>query len=196
MNRHLVAAAFAVTASLAGMPAFAAAPSPYLGAAIGGSDTDIDCNGADSCKRAATAYKAFAGYDFGNAFALEGMYMSLGQPKAGVQGMDFGVDSSFWGVGGAFRPEFGSGWSGVVRGGIAFTTSKTDVYFLDANFGTHVTQSFHSTNPYAGAGVAYAIDKHMKLEADLDATRVQAGDGDSHRTSRVLAWTLGASYSF
>jgi OOP family OmpA-OmpF porin len=191
LNRKTLAAAIAL-ATLAAAPAFAAPAAPYISVAIGGSDTDIDCTGTDSCNNHALAAKVIGGYDFGNQFALEAMYVSLGEPKGTVGGADVGVESHYWGLGGAFRPAFNREWSGVVRLGVAFTSSRAKVGFLDLSG----SQSYDSTNAYVGAGVAYAINKDMKIEADLDSTQVAIGNGSDKQTARVIDYTVGLTYSF
>jgi OOP family OmpA-OmpF porin len=190
MTRTILAAALAL-ASLAAAPAFAA-PAPYVSVAIGGSDTDTDCTGTDTCNKNAVAVKLIGGYDFGNQFAVEAMYVSLGEPDGSVGGIDVGVHTAYWGLGGAFRPVFNKEWSGVVRAGVAFTTSKVNVAF-DGGSGS---QSFDSTNPYVGIGAAYAIDRNLKIEADLDSTRASIGSGDQKQTARVLDYTIGLTYAF
>ncbi len=190
MNRKLIATVFAV-ASLAGGSAFAAAQ-PYVSVAVGGSDANIDCTGTDSCKNTAVAAKVIGGYDFGNAFAVEAMYVSLGSPKASLDGINTDIKSSYWGLGGAWRPAFNAEWSGVVRLGVAFATSKAE-----ASLGTNSgSASFNSTQAYAGIGVAYAVSKDLKIEADLDSTQIQIGTGDEKSSARVLDYTIGLTYGF
>jgi OOP family OmpA-OmpF porin len=190
MTRKIIAAAL-VLASMAAAPAFAA-PAPYVSVAVGGSSTDIDCTGADTCNDSALAVKVIGGYDFGNQFAVEGMYVSLGEPDGTVDGVKAGVQSSYWGLGGAFRPAFNQEWSGVFRAGVAFTTSKAKVSFNGAS----ASQSFDSTNAYLGLGIAYAINKNMKIEADLDTTRVSIGEGSDKSDASVIDYTIGLTYSF
>jgi len=190
MSRKIIAAALAL-ASFAAAPAFAA-PAPYVSLAVGGSDADMDCTGADTCNKDALAVKVIGGYDFGNQFAVEGMYVSLGEPDGSVDGIKVGIQSSYWGLGGAFRPAFNQEWSGVFRLGVAFTTSKVNASFNGASG----SQSFDSTNAYVGAGVAYALTKDIKVEADLDTTRVSVGDGADKSDARVIDYTIGLTYSF
>jgi hypothetical protein len=190
MNHKVIAAAFSL-ATLVSTPAFSA-PAPYVSLAIGGSNADIDCSGTDSCNNTATAVKVIGGYDFGNQFAIEGMYVSLGEPTSSMGSLDMGVQSSYWGLGGAFRPAFNKEWSGVLRLGVAFTTSKVK---LSAPGGSG-SQSYDSTNAYLGAGIAYAIDKNLKLEGDIDTTQISVLDGSDKQTARVVDYTVGITYSF
>jgi hypothetical protein len=190
MSRKILVAALAL-ASFAAAPAFAA-PAPYVSVAVGGSNADIDCTGADSCDKNALAAKVIGGYDFGNQFAVEAMYVSLGEPDGSVDGIKVGIQSSYWGLGGAFRPAINQQWSGVFRLGVAFTTSKANVSFNGASG----SESFDSTNAYVGAGLAYALSKDLKIEADLDSTRISVGDSPDKSTARVIDYTIGLTYSF
>ena len=190
MNRKLIATVFAA-ASLVGGSAFAAAQ-PYVSVAVGGSNANIDCSGTDSCSNNATAVKAIGGYDFGNSFAVEAMYVSLGSPKASLGGISTDIKSGYWGLGGAWRPAFNADWSGVARLGVAFASSKAEV----TNGVTSGSQTFTSTQAYVGVGVAYAVTKDLKIEADLDSTQIQIGSGTDKASARVVDYTLGLTYGF
>jgi len=189
MTRTILAAALAL-ASLAAAPAFAAPA--YVSVAVGGCDTDIDCTGATSCNNGAFAAKVIGGYVFGNDLALEGMYVSLGEPDGGVGDVKVGIQSSYWGLGGAFRPAFNKEWSGVARIGVAFVRSRAKASVGNLSGST----SYDSTSPYVGLGLAYAVGKDLKIEADLDSTRVSVGTGDEKQTARVIDYTIGLTYSF
>jgi OOP family OmpA-OmpF porin len=189
MTRTIIAAALAL-ASLAAAPAFAGPA--YVSVAVGGSDSDIDCTGASSCNNGSFAAKVIGGYVFANDLALEGMYVSLGEPDGSVGDIKVGVESSYWGLGGAFRPAFNKEWSGVARIGVAFTKSRAKARLGDLSGST----SYDSTNPYFGLGLAYAVGKDLKIEGDLDTTRVSVGTGDEKSTARVIDYTIGLTYSF
>jgi len=190
MTRTIIAAALAL-ASLAASPAFAAGPA-YVSVAVGGSDTDIDCTGATSCNNGAFAAKVIGGYTIANDLSIEGMYVSLGEPDGSVGDIKVGVESSYWGLGGAFRPAFNKEWSGVARIGVAFTRSRAKA----SMGGLSGSTSYDSTNPYFGLGLAYAVGKDLKIEGDLDTTRVSIGSGEDKSTARVIDYTIGLTYSF
>lgn len=198
MNRTFTAGVFAL-ATLASTSAFSQA---YVSGAVGGSHASIDCSGADSCSNNATAAKAIVGYDFGNRLAVEGMIVSLGSPHGVAEGVRVDIKSSFWGLGVAYRPDFGNNWSGVARLGAAFTTSRIEgsQASVDANGGVDlfqiVAQSYHSTSAYAGLGVAYAVAKDVKIEADLDSTRISVFSGTDRQTARVIDYTVGVTFQF
>ena len=177
MNRKLIATAIAL-ASLASASAFAA---PYVGGSVGLSHVDIeDCD----CDKDGFAAKIFAGYEFTNNLAAEVTYYSLG--KATEQDVDF--KGAYWGLGGAWRPQFGNGWGGVARAGAAFVTGKIE--------SGPVSFSHDSTHPYFGLGVTYALEKNVRLELDFDSTEVTHAAYGASMTSTVNSLMFGVTYGF
>jgi hypothetical protein len=182
LTRSIIAAAFAV-ATLAAAPAFAA---PYVGVSVGVSQADVDCNGLD-CNKSGTAVKILGGYEFANNLAAEATYYSLG--KAVVHNtVDVDFKGSWWGLGGAWRPQFGNGWGGVARAGVAFVTGKVE--------SSPVSFSHDSTHPYFGIGGTYALQKNVRLELDFDSTQVTHEVQGLSSTSTVNAIVFGVTYGF
>jgi hypothetical protein len=182
MTRKILAAAL-VLASMSAAPAFAA---PYIGVAVGVSQADVDC-GSDDCDKTGTAVKVLGGYEFTNNLAAEVTYYSLG--KAVVHDMvDVDFKGAWWGLGGAWRPQFGNGWGGVARAGVAFTTGKVEA--------SPVSFSHDSTQPYFGIGATYELQKNVRLEFDFDSTQITHAVGDVSTTSTVNAVVFGVTYGF
>jgi hypothetical protein len=201
MTKTLIAGAVAVM-TLAGGSAFAqAAPTQaYIGANLGTSHAGHGCGAGASastditdCDKSDFAWKLYGGYNLpGTPFAAELTYANLGTYKA--KGTDSAsAKGSYWGVGGAWRPEFGQGWGGVARLGAAYSTSKVD-YSIAEVAGEHSKDSWH---PYYGLGVNYQLTRNVKLEADWDNTRV-TGQVPSYgsSTSVVNTYSIGASLGF
>jgi len=167
----------------------------YVGLAAGRTNTCI-YDPAGNCTDDATSVKALAGYAWPDTdFAIEGIYTHLGAFKHGSPrgSVDSKVDTI--GFGGAWRPQFGAGFGAVVRGGIAVGRARSDYTYI--NLGTPITMTgaSHSQDfwqPYAGAGLTYAIAPHIRVEADVDVTRVKATNSPVNARS----FMLGATYAF
>ena len=195
MNKTLIAGAVALF-SLASGSAFAQS---YVGGNIGESHADHGCGAAavsgaiTSCDKNDFAWKVYGGYQLpGTDFAGELTYFDLGKFKASGAG-SAETKGSYWGLGGAYRPSFGSGWGGVARVGAAYGTSKVD-YSLSDVAGDHSKTGWH---PYYGLGVNYEIAKNIKLEADWDNTRLTSQVPTFGSTTAVVnSYTIGASFGF
>lgn len=188
--------AVACTLATLGTTAFAQA---YVGLSLGSGHASNVCSFGTGCKDNAVAGKALAGYAFaGTDFALEGIYTRLGtfSDRSAQGNADAKID--MFGVGGAWRPQFGAGWGGVVRAGAAYANVKAAFsQSSQAAAGTPVvihtsSSSNDAWHPYVGIGATYAITPNLRLEADLDATRV----GATNAVSTVHAFMLGATYGF
>lgn len=184
MNRKHIAAL--AIATLASAPAFSQV---YVGAAGGVSHANVDCTGTDSCDNSGTAAKVLVGYEFAKAFSAEATYYWLGTVKTSTEGIGVDFKGSYVGLGGAYRPAFGSsGWGGVVRVGAAFTTGKIE--------STGISFSHDTTQPYFGLGLTYAVTKDLKAELDWDNTKVEYAVQDVSTTGTVNSFVIGATYSF
>lgn len=201
MSKILIAGAVALI-SLSSGAAFAqnGPTQGYVGANLGASHAEHGCGaslaastGFTDCDKNDFAWKLYGGYNLpGTPFAAELTYANLGKYKAkGTDSAD--TKASYWGVGGAWRPDFGQGWGGVARAGAAYTTAKVDYSISDVS-GDHTKDSWH---PYYGLGVNYQIARNIKLEADWDNTRVTGqvpAYGSS--TSVVNTYSIGATLGF
>ncbi len=196
VNKTLIAGAVALI-SLASGSAFA---QTYVGANIGDSHANRGCNAGvattqiTSCDKSDFAYKLYGGYQLpGTDFAGELTYANLGKFKGSGTAASTESKDSYWGIGGAYRPSFGSGWGGVARVGAAYGTSKTD-YSLTGGSGQQSKDGWH---PYYGLGVNYEIAKNIKLEADWDNTRLTSQVPTFRSsTATVNSYTVGASFGF
>ena len=185
-----------VLAVAASAPAFSQG---YVGLAGGASRIEQGCATGQSCDKNDGAIKVYGGYSLGNDFSAELSYYSLGTFKnsttAGGAVASDSVKGSYWGLGGAWRPQFGNGWGGVGRLGAADTEGKTSA-------GSFGSQTYDSWHPYAGLGVTYEIAKNIRLEADYDYTRLGAKFTDpttgtaTKSTNGVSTYMLGATYAF
>lgn len=196
MNKTLIAGAVALI-SLASGSAFAQS---YASINLGASHADHGCGAAEttgtitSCDKNDFAWKLTGGYQLpGTPWAGELTYFDLGKFKGTGTGTSAEAKDSYWGIGGAYRPSFGSGWGGVARVGAAYGTSKVDYDLGTTLLGDHSKNGWH---PYYGLGVNYEIAKNIKLEADWDNTRVSTQALGVRSIDTVNSYTLGASFAF
>jgi hypothetical protein len=197
VKKTLIAGTVALL-SLAGGSAFAQS---YVGGNIGSSHASRGCDAAAaagtlaSCDKNDFAWKLYGGYQLpGTPWAAELTYFDLGKFKGTGSGASAEAKDSYWGLGGAYRPSFGSGWGGVARLGAAYGTSKVDYNLGNTLLGEHSKYGWH---PYYGLGVNYEIAKNVKLEADWDNTRITSQVPTFNSTTNVVnSFTLGASIGF
>ena len=196
VKKTFIAGAVALI-SLAGGSAFAQS---YVGINLGASHADHGCGAAaatgtiTSCDKNDFAWKLTGGYQLpGTPWAGELTYFDLGKFKGSGTGTSAEAKDSYWGLGGAYRPDFGKGWGGVARAGAAYGTSKVD-YNLGTVSGEHSKNGWH---PYYGLGVNYEIAKNIKIEADWDNTRVTSQVPTfASSTNVVNTYSIGASFGF
>lgn len=193
MNIKTIAASVAL--ATLGSSAFAQA---YVGVGLGGSHTCITSDATGECANGSVAGKALAGYAWpGTDFAIEGIYSRLGTFKHGTDRGTSDVKVDTLGVGGAWRPQFGaSGWGAVVRGGIEYGTVKGHFTMNSPSTPAirFATSDDGAWQPYLGGGVTVAIAKDVKLEADLDYTRVRANG--LHTNTGVASAMVGVTFGF
>ena len=197
MSKTLIAGAVALL-SLVGSSAFAQG---YVGGNIGESHANRGCGAGDAagislnCDKNDFAWKTYGGYQLpGTPWAAEVTYWDLGRFKADGTGVSGTAKDSAWGLGGAYRPEFGGGWGGVARVGAAYGTSKVDYSLGEAGTGEHSKDGWH---PYYGLGVNYALTKNLKLTADWDNTRITSQIPTlASSTAVVNTYSVGASWGF
>ena len=198
MTKNLIAGAAVALISLASGSAFA---QTYVGGNLGESHADHGCGSAaasgaiTSCDKTDFAWKLYGGYQLpGTPWAAELTYADLGKFKGSGTGVGADTKDSYWGIGGAYRPDFGSGWGGVARLGAAYGTSKTDYNLGTTLLGDHSKDGWH---PYYGLSVNYEIAKNVKLEADWDNTRITSQVPSlASSTNVVNTYSIGASFGF
>ncbi len=197
MNRFLIAGA-SVAAALVAAPAFS---QPYVGAGVGVNHASRACGAFNStgdavdCDKNRTAVKLTGGYQLpGTPWAGELTYFDLGRYKADTAAGSGSVRGQYWGLGGAYRPDFGNGWGGVARAGAAYGQGKVDYSLTGGANGSSTHDDWH---PYYGLGATYALTKNVKLEADWDNTRLTTRVPTfASSSTTVNSFTLGATFGF
>ena len=193
MNPKTIAAAAAL--ATLGSSAFA---QTYVGIGAGATHACLRTDATGGCTKDAATVKAVVGYTWpGTDFAIEGIVDHLGTLKhdTSVARNEAKVDT--FGIGGAWRPQFGAGWGGVLRAGIDYGQVRMTTNFLPVTSGTQPANYAHtngSWQPYVGAGLTYAITSNLSLEADLDFNRVRAGSFGGATTATGLA--IGLTFKF
>jgi len=102
-----------------------------------------------------------------------------------------------WGVGGVWRPPFGGGWSGVLRGGLQAGRAKVTfpVYAPASTLPTgRASQSETFLLPYAGIGATYAFTPKIHFEASVDFTRVKSDA--SAAPNNISSFMLSGIFGF
>ncbi len=203
VNQKLIAAAFTL-AALASGSAFSQStqnPQFYVGGNVGVSHANRGCGAVDvtganaDCDKNDTALKIYGGYQLpGTPFAAELSYFDLGHFNASNSFGSAKAKDSYWGLGAAYRPDFGAGWGGVARLGAAYGIGKEDYSLAGGASGSDTKHDWH---PYYGLGVNYALTRNVKLEADWDNTRMTTQvPGFASATGVVNTYSLGATYGF
>ncbi len=171
----------------------------YVGAGLGAGHASDACPFGTGCKDNAPAGKALVGFAFpGTDFAVEGIYTHLGTARERSARGNADTKIDMFGIGGAWRPQLGAGWGGVMRGGLAYASVKTTLSQSSqpsqgipgvVGSGSYSNDAWH---PYVGIGASYAVTPNLRLEADLDVTRV----GGTNAVGNVHTFMLGATYGF
>jgi len=179
--KKIILSAFIAIAASAG----AHAEGIYVGVAAGGTNIDLDCQGASSCDKSDTGFKLFGGYKLTENIAVEGHYADYGKAKLSGGGISADVKLSGFGLGVAYLGDFATDWNGVVRAGVARNKIKID----GSGF---ASDSENKTKAYIGAGVGYKLTKEVALTAAIDYTEGEF-QGDK---AKATLYTIGVNYNF
>lgn len=174
----------------------------YVGAAGGPGNFDINCD-AGNCDRSGTAWKLYGGFRFPNHTGGELAYVRLGDAHADAlhhTGLaDAKVEGGYWALAGVWAPEFGGGFGGKVKLGIAASDSTTTGVEAGAAGGADRTKFPHV---YAALGLGWKLGQHVELTADYDYSRISyrnvVAGSDLHlkQTVDAGAFMFGANYAF
>jgi OmpA-OmpF porin, OOP family len=176
----------AAVASLVSTGAFAQA---YISGAVGQGHANLDCAGVASCNNNGTAFKAVAGFGFGNGLAAELGYINFGKAKASDAGLAVELKTEAITLGGAFLAPIATDWNLSARLGVASVKANASASLVGVGSGS---QSETKTQVYGGFGVGYAVTKNASLEASADFSRFEFGG----EKASLRALTLGARYTF
>lgn len=188
-----------VTATMLALVMGGAYAQGYVEGAFGPSNLDADCAGTTRCELDSTGFKLVGGYAFNPNFSVEAGYINFGTVEAsvydfvpgfGYQLINGELKSTAFYVGGAVRGEFGSGFAGVARLGLA--NVETEVK-SSITFGS-VTTSETKMRALFGLGLEYAITKQLKLTGNLDFT--QAANAEDNETATLRLLSIGAKFNF
>jgi OOP family OmpA-OmpF porin len=183
--KKTVAAALLITSCATGAWA-----QVYVGAAIGPSHVNLDCQGTAQCDQDDSGFKLFGGLKLDTNLSIEASYMDFGtaryQYTAG--GVTTGrLDVTGLTLAGAWRMDFTPEFAGVLRLGVAYVETKVKEQGVSS-----ASASSHATKPYWGLGAEYAFSKHVKGVAAADFTT-----GKFRGTNGVVhLYTLGAQLDF
>jgi OOP family OmpA-OmpF porin len=162
----LAAAALALSA--------AAQAENYIGATIGPSEIEVNCDLTTSCESGDTGFKIYGGFGIAGTslpgLALEVSYVDFGKAKQSYGPYSRTVEASALTVGAALHVKFTGALSGVGRLGLAYVNAK-------GQGGPVVSNSASSSelNPIFGLGLEYAINHQFKLVGNADFSSYDTG---------------------
>jgi OOP family OmpA-OmpF porin len=189
MKKNILKSALALSALLSSAAALA---QPYIGAAVGRSDYQVDCAGATACDTTDTAFKLYGGYMFNENFGIEGELFDLGTAKATLSMPGIGTAA----VEGRAR---GLGVYGIAalpidqisvfaKAGLAYTQSKLDVRGALAS-----SDDQWKFAPAIGVGASYAFTPRLGARVEWERLRVEYPGGQKEDTDLISA---GVTYRF
>jgi OOP family OmpA-OmpF porin len=174
----------------------AAGAETYIGAAIGSSNIEVDCDLTTSCDKGDTGFKIYGGYVLPQSplagLAVEVGYVDFGKARATyAYGLaDRTTEVSALTLNGALRMKFTPALQGVGRLGLAYVDGKDSGVNV---IGVHVnSQSKSNMALYAGLGLEYALNKQFKLTGSADFTSYDTGNQSG--SARLIS--IGAQYGF
>jgi OOP family OmpA-OmpF porin len=167
------------------------APSVYLGATVGVSNFQMDCDGYRTCDQDDTGVKVYGGYRFWRGLAVEVGYIDFG--KASVQSYyvygPLSIEAHATTVAASYQLDFTQNFAGIGRAGVANVTAKE----------TWQTQTASSTKfqPYLGLGLSYAFTPHLRgvVSIDLSHGEVDFNDGSKDEGNLSL-FSVGLQANF
>lgn len=164
----------------------------YIGGSAGTTEANLSCAGTLGCNNDGTGGKVFAGYSFGNGFALEGVYQNFGKATSTLDNagtpvsVELGATSV--GVGLAIGGAASDDWSFIVRVGMA--RNKVSSSIAGASAGP--SDGRQSTQVYSGVSIGYRVTRKASIDLAFDGSRVEISTGSYN----VRAVGLGATLSF
>jgi OOP family OmpA-OmpF porin len=188
------------TAAAALLSVGAHADGLIAGVAVGQSHLNIDCTGTTECKDNTTGVKLMGGYKWDNGLAVEVSYIDFGtfSFSATDSGLTANLDAKPYSIGlsAAYYVPLAQDWSASVRLGVATTHTSLDANVSGGGLSGSGSDSDNHTDVLGGVALSYSINKALKLDLALDATRAayQNQGVDTKNTVRLLS--LGASYQF
>lgn len=183
--------ALAAAALVAGQAALAQG---YMGIAGGRSHINIGCEGADSCDKTDTGWKLYGGWRWPSGLAVEVGYFDWGKARGSGSDPTIGtgtleVHGTGFGAGVAYFMPLTTAWNCVGRLGVARNTGKTTATLN----GLSASGTYHSTEPYVGAGGGYSVGNTMTITVEADFSRLTYAPDEKARTQLL---SLGARWSF
>jgi OOP family OmpA-OmpF porin len=170
----------------------AAGAETYIGAALGPSHIEANCDVTTSCDNSDTGYKIYGGFVLPQSplagLALEVGYIDFGKTSAKTLFVDRTVEASGVTFNGALRYKFTPAFHGVGRLGLAYVEGKDNGVGL---FGVNA-KSKSGIELYGGLGLEYSINKQFKLTGSADFTSYDTGNQSG--SARLIS--VGAQFDF
>lgn len=165
----------------------------YVGGSIGESEIDGACDGTSalgiSCDDADTAWKAFAGYQVNQNFALELGYTNLGEVSGSAGGFNVDIESTAWEFVGLGILPLGNNFSFYGKAGLF--RSETD---LTTNIPGVSEESESNTGLTFGVGAMLNVTRNVAVRAEWQ--RYQDVGGGDIGEADVDVLSVGALFRF
>lgn len=161
----------------------------YVGAALGPSHVNLDCQGTSKCDQDDSGFKLFGGLKMSSNLSVELAYMDFGTGKYEyANGTTGRLDADAVTLAAAWRTDFTREFAGVLRLGAAYVQTKVK----EQGPASSARVSSHAAKPYWGLGAEYAFSKNLKGVASADFTM-----GKFRGTNGVLhLYSVGAEYAY
>jgi OOP family OmpA-OmpF porin len=161
----------------------------YLGAGVGQGHVKVDCDGASTCDNNGTASKLYGGYQFGNGFAVEAVYLNFGKANVANSSATFTAKAGGLGLGLAHTLKINDDWNLTSRIGAANIKVKIDGTIVGLG-NASVDES--NTRAYFGLALGYSLAKATRLELSADFSKAKLGA----ESASVRALSVGVRQSF
>jgi OOP family OmpA-OmpF porin len=186
---------------LASLVAFAFGPAiaaePYVGASVGRTNQKIDANQLGvAANLSTTSFKLFGGYQFDNAFGIEGGYTYFGKATLSSMLTSAWVKPDTFYVAATGRVELAPGLQGYGKLGIARPGTTGEIVqrqvFIPGN--PTVELDTRRTTPMVGFGLSHSVSKELAVFAEYEYFGKAVNDGTGYLKLDNLS--VGARYRF
>lgn len=164
----------------------------HVGLGLGQGSFKLSCDGRVACQRDDTSVKAYLGYRLTQALSAELSYTDHGTStlRTSINGavVHTRIDHSSVGLAAVVRHPLAADWTAVGRLGISQIRTRFDNSYAGMDLGSETT---HSTRPFFGLGLEYALAKGWStvLSADLSHAKAGASEG------RLRTVNVGLQYA-
>ena len=166
-NSKSIAALMVVIAVALCASAREASAQPYVTAAAGISQHNIECSSLQECDNTGVAFKVLGGFRLGSPLAVEGVYFDFGEPLKVSNVSEDAYRTTALGAGVALHGSVSS-LTLTARAGVARAAVDRSITF--AALRTDALK-FSELTPYGGVALGYRFTRYVALAVALDGMR-------------------------